>query len=477
MTRPSPSARTASGFAYANRVTSFIIAVGSLAILARLLPPSEFGLVAMTTTTVGLLATFREFGLTSAAIQAATLPNEDRDALFWFNALLTVAVTAIVVLMAPFVARFYDAPRLVILLYLAGAGFLIAGLATQHNALLRRDLRLGAVFAADVSGLLVGSLVAIAIARSAADASAIVLGSVAQSLVSSAITIWLGGWLPGRPVNLHRHLKLAAFGANVSVFSILNYITNNIASILVGYWRDAVAMGFFSRAQNLYALPVSFVLTPYLQVQFPLLCRAAGDDGQTRKIYSDLLRLIGIIFIPMAAILPFTAVELTHVIMGPQWTETGRLFAWFSPALAALGVVGPFGQYMTSQGRVRELRIWGFGDFLLRGGGSAIGAYYGAQYAAAGFSLATLFLATPIIVWLTQRKGPFGIRDYVSSSAPGIVVAIATGAAGGTTSFLCNVGPTSLALILAASAIAWLTAVVSMRATRTLLFGLIKEDR
>ena len=448
-----------------------------MAILARLLPPSEFGLVAMTTTTVGLLAIFREFGLVSAAIQAPELPTEDRDALFWFNALLTFAVAALVILLAPMVATFYKEPRLTTLLDLATVGFLISGIAAQHNAVLRRDLRLGSIFTADAAGLLAGSVVSIVLARATADASAAVLGLVAQSLVSSAAIIYLARWLPGRPVNLCRHLKHAAFGANVSTFSFLNYLTNNIALILVGYWRDAATTGFFSRAQSLYTLPGSFILTPYLQVQFPLLCRAVGDDHRTRSLYGKLLLVTGAAFIPIATTLPFVATELTHILLGPNWTEAGRIFAWYSPALAALGLVGPFGQYMMSQGRVRELRIWGFGDLILRGGGAAIGAYFGSQYAAAGFSFATLFLATPIIVWLTQRTGPFRMRDYIACCVPGMILGTATGAAGCISSQISGVGPLSLVFILGASATAWLTTAICLRSTRTLLLGFLGGDR
>jgi PST family polysaccharide transporter len=424
----------------------------------------------MATTTIGLLGTFREFGLSAAAIQAPNLPDEDRDALFWFNFFSTTVVTCTVLLIAPAVASFYREPQVEFLLKLAAFGFFISGLSTQHNALLRRTLSFGAIFMADFGGLFIGSAVAVALATYSADAVSLVVGSIVQAAFSSVVTIWLGRWLPHAPRNLRAHLKHASFGANVSVFSLLNFLTNNIASIVVGRWADASAMGFLNRAQSLYALPSNFILGPYLQVQFPLLCRAFNNNEETRRIYSSLLLFTGITFIPAGVVLPFVATDLTRIILGPQWIETGRILAWFSPAIVSLGLIGPFGQYMTSQGRVRELSLWGLGDFAIRGGGAAFGAVFGAQQAAAGFSLATLLVATPILVWITVRHGPFRFRDYFSSGYPGILIGLTTLVAVLLSKMIADSGSIgSLVLALSFSGTAWLVTMFALAPTRDLL--------
>ena len=427
----------------------------------------------MATITIGLLGTFREFGLSAAAIQAPNLPDEDRDALFWFNFLFTAVITVVVLLSAPVVAAFYREPQVEFLLKLAALGFFISGLSIQHNALLRRALSFGAIFVVDCGGLLVGSMVAIAFAAYTADALSLIVGGIAQAVLSTVVTIWLGGWLPRPPKNLHLHLRHAAFGASVSVFYVLNFLTNNIASIVVGRWGDAAVMGFLNRAQSLYALPSSFILGPYLQVQFPLLCRAFNNDDETRRIYGNLLLLTGVTFIPAGAVLPFVAVDLTKLILGHQWTEAGHILAWFSPAMIALGLVGPFGQYMTSQGRVKELGLWGFGDFIIRGGGAAFGAMLGARQAAAGFSLMTLFVATPILIWLTVRRGPFRLRDYLQSSYPGLLVGATTLLAALLSRTLATSDNlASLALLISMCGIVWLVTLLALAPTRSFLMKL-----
>jgi hypothetical protein len=144
--------------------------------------------------------------------------------------------------------------------------------------------------------------------------------------------------------------------------------------------------------------------------------------------------------------------------------------------MVALGLVGPFGQYMTSQGRVTELGLWGFGDFIIRGGGAAFGAMLGAQQAAAGFSLTTLFVATPILIWLTVRRGPFRLRDYLQSSYPGLLVGATTLLAALLSRTLATSDNlASLALLISMCGIVWLVTLLALAPTRSLLMKLVPK--
>jgi PST family polysaccharide transporter len=125
---------------------------------------------------------------------------------------------------------------------------------------------------------------------------------------------------------------------------------------------------------------------------------------------------------------------------------------------------------MTSQGRVKELSLWGLGDFAIRGGGAAFGAVFGAQQAAAGFSLATLLVATPILVWITVRHGPFRFRDYFSSGYPGILIGLTTLVAVLLSKMIADSGSIgSLVLALSFSGTAWLVTMFALAPTRDLL--------
>nr|WP_249812371.1 lipopolysaccharide biosynthesis protein [Bradyrhizobium sp. 151] len=471
----------AATYAYANRVASFVISIGSLAVLARLLNPHEFGLVAMVTTFTGLLGLLRDFGLSSAAIQSANLSPADKSALFWYNVGLSALASILVLLAIPLVSAFYDEQALRPLLYVAAVGLLVSGISSIHAALLRRDFNLRGIFFAEVGGLATGAIVSAFLAVITHSAMAVVIGGLLQGFVTSTITLLWGRWIPVLDGAIKGRLHYLVFGLRVSAFSMLNYITNNVGSVVVGYQSGSAAMGSFNRAQNLYGLPVSLVLAPYLQVQFPLLCRVRGNGNDTRQIYGDLLALTSTIFLPLSALLPFIAAPATLVVLGSQWAEAGHILAWFSPSLAALGLVGPFGQFMTSQGRVKELQWWGLADVGLRGGGALIGSLFGPASAAAGFSLATLFLAVPIMIWLTQRDGIFGIKHYARACSSGVLIAFSVGVTALTLSHLiqtASFGPLAQSvLIISGSIIPWITLGVVLRVRPSQLRALLSRLR
>jgi PST family polysaccharide transporter len=422
-------ARVGRRFTYSQRIFTFLINFATIAILARLVPPAEFGLMAMITTIVNFLTVFRDLGLTSATIQTEILSDEQRGTLFYFNAIATMAIFALLVLSAPLISGFYHQPSLQHLVLGASAGFLIAGLGAQHASVLRRNLAFREIFLAEVSGIVAGSATTIMLAAWWHDAWSLVVGGIVQAAISTLLYFSLCGWVPRWTGNFRKSLHLLAFGVNVSLFTVFNYATNSVGAILVGYLHGPTAMGFYSRAQSLYALPVSFLLSPYLQVQFPLMCRFRDDARGAQQLYLDIIRITSLLFIPAGMVLPFVGVDFVTVLLGARWAEAGIVFCWFSPAVIALGLIAPFGQYMISQGRVTELRLWAIGDVIIRGGGAVLGSYAGSAGAAAGFSLATLFVAVPIIVWLCGRRPPVSRLDQIKAAIPGVVCGTIAGIA------------------------------------------------
>jgi O-antigen/teichoic acid export membrane protein len=121
--------------------TDFLLRVGSLAVLARLLDPKDFGLLGMVTAFTGVLSLFRDFGLSAAAIQRAEITEEQSSTLFWINILVGAGLTAIAILLVPVVAMLYHEPRLFWITSVVAIGFLINGAGVQHSTILQRQMR------------------------------------------------------------------------------------------------------------------------------------------------------------------------------------------------------------------------------------------------------------------------------------------------------------------------------------------------
>src|SRR5271166_1108600 len=129
---------------------SFLLRVGSLMVLARLLDPKDFGLLGMVTAFTGVLSLFRDFGLSAAAVQRATVTEEQTSTLFWINILFGAILTIIAILLAPVVATFYHEPRLFWVTSVVATGFLFNGAGVQHSVLLQRQMRFTTLALVDI---------------------------------------------------------------------------------------------------------------------------------------------------------------------------------------------------------------------------------------------------------------------------------------------------------------------------------------
>ncbi|MET0863732.1 MAG: oligosaccharide flippase family protein, partial [Nakamurella sp.] len=192
-----------------------IVQLAGIVILARLLGPSDYGLVAMVTVIVGVGEVFRDFGLSSAAIQAKVLTRQQKDNLFWINVGIGLVLTLLVCALAAPIAHFYDDARLQPLTYALSLTFLLNGLSTQFRADLARHLRFFRLTLADQVGLAVALVAAVLLAANGAGYWALVVQQVGQALVILVMLVCTTGWLPR---GMHRGAGMRPFisyGSNV----------------------------------------------------------------------------------------------------------------------------------------------------------------------------------------------------------------------------------------------------------------------
>ncbi len=178
---------------------NFFLRLGSLMVLARLLAPKDFGLVGMVTAFTGVLSLFRDFGLSSAAVQRDNVTQEQVSTLFWINMLVGAVLAVLALAMAPAIAAFYHEPRLVGVTAVVAAGFVFNAAGVQHSALLQRQMRFTALAVINTLGLVVGTVIAIGGAKAGYGYWSLVAMTVTVPLVVT-MGCWMAtAWVPGRP--------------------------------------------------------------------------------------------------------------------------------------------------------------------------------------------------------------------------------------------------------------------------------------
>jgi O-antigen/teichoic acid export membrane protein len=254
---------------------------------------------------------------------------------------------------------------------------------------------------------------------------ALVVGRLAEAL-SLVLALWVNsGWRPGLPSRRAGIGSMIAFGANLTGFSLLNYLARNLDNLLIGRYWGAEQLGLYSRAYQLLLLPIRQINTPIAAVAVPALSRIATEPERYRPAYLRILEKITILTMPMVAFAMVTADWLVAVALGPRWARAAPLFAILAASAFIQPIANTVGWLFLSQDRTRDLLHWGMIGSTVTVAGILLGLPWGAQGVAASYSVTFLGLAAPLLFWLVGRKGPVVTRDFYRTATPAAVAAMA----------------------------------------------------
>jgi O-antigen/teichoic acid export membrane protein len=395
----------------------FIVQLASAMMLGRLLTPQDFGLVAMVTAVTGFLGLFGDMGLGTATIQRDDVTHAQVSALFWVNTGVGTLFMAATVVIAPILERFYGEPRLFSVAIVTGLAFPLGGLAVQHQALLRRQMRFTALAMIDTASLTVGVTVAITSASLGASYWALVYLSLGMGL-TTVLAVWSAcGWRPGPP-RREKISELLSFGGHLTVVEILMYFGRNVDSILIGRFYGAEPLGQYSRAYSLLMVPFQQIAGPLVAVAIPVLSRLRNEPARFRKALLSLQQVIALTMIPLSTFMIGTADWLVRIALGPQWENAGQLFAilGFAALTEGLGSTGVC-IFMT-QGRTDRFLQWGILNTVVTVLAIVAGLPWGPRGVAISYAISGLLLRTPLMFWIAGTVSSVRTSDFYSAVAP-----------------------------------------------------------
>ena len=298
----------------------------STVVLARLLVPADFGLVAMVTAITGLGQAFADLGLSEATIQHPEISHDQVSTLFWINVAIGLTLTSITIALAPVLAWFYREPRLKDITFLLSLTFLIGGLRVQHDALLRRRMRFSSLAIRDVASYVLAVPVAITLAWKGAGYWALVALPLTLNLTQMVLSWLMARWIPGVPRRDAKVRSLIIFGRNVAASYVMYNVNRGADSVLIGRFWGAVPLGLYSRAYNLLMLPVRQLGAPARGVAVPAFSRVQGDQERFARYYLRTANLIIWISAPIFGFLFVAAEPVVVLTLGNRWREAAPVF-------------------------------------------------------------------------------------------------------------------------------------------------------
>jgi len=411
--------RTARGGAAAitAQALKFIITIAATSVLARLLTPQDYGLIGMVAFVTAFVSLYKDLGLAAATIQRPEISFDQISTLFWINVSLSVAVCIFTVAIAPLVSWFYGEPRLTSITVVTAMGFIISGMAVQHEALLRRQMRYFALAAIGLISLVVGYVVAILMAWKGFHYWALVGSQLALVFTGTVITWTVCRWRPGMPKKDTGVRSMIRFGGNLTGFSTINFFARNLDNLLIGRVWGAQQLGLYSRAYQLMMLPIDQINEPITSVAVPSLSRLTDSPEDYRRAYVRMLEKIALLTMPAVTLMIVTSDWIVAIVLGPQWREVGKLLAILGVAALIQPIANTTGWLFITQGRTKDmfrLAMWG-GPITMAS--IVAGLPWGAVGVATSYTVVHV-CGTPILYWYIGRRGPVRTMDFYRTVAP-----------------------------------------------------------
>lgn len=405
--------------AVAGAVSQLVVGV----ILARLLTPADFGILALAWAVLGLARPLGDVGLGTALVQRSALTDRHIRTAFTFSALQGLAITAAFAVAAPLGAAALRNPEVTPVLRALAVRFAFGGLATVAGALLHREMDFKRPALIDTGSYVIGyALVSIGMALLGYGVWSLVWGSLVQSLLATVLTL-LAARHSLQPLLARRELgELLHFGMGASLSGLVNYVALNVDNVIVGRWLGAASLGMYARAYNLMNMPFTYSAVVMTTVLFPAFAQVQAEPARLRRGYLLITQLTAMIAAPAMVTLAIAAPHLLRSVYGPQWAGAAVPLQILCGAGYFRALYHLDGIVARSVGRVYS-ELWRQAVYAaLVIVGALIGTWYGLPGVAVGVGIAILFMFVAMgQLALTAIETSW--RVYLRSQIPAIATA------------------------------------------------------
>lgn len=288
-------------------------------ILARLLSPDDYGIIAMPLVFLAIAQCIIDSGFSTALIRKPELTEDDLSTAFYFNIGIGILCYAVLFFSSPLIAGFYHTPILSSLLKVTALAVLFNPLCAVQQAILTRKIDFKTQAIVSLSGAVVSGIVGLYMAYNGFGVWSLVFQQVG-GYVMRTILLWiLGKWKPKRKWSWESFHYLWGFGSKMLGSGLLDTIYNNIYPIVIGKYFSAQDLGNYTRAQQFSSLPSSNVTGVLQRVTFPVLSSIQNEDERLARNYRKILKLSAFLIFPLMLLLSAIADPLVRVLLTDKW--------------------------------------------------------------------------------------------------------------------------------------------------------------
>ena len=336
------------------QVTQLFISV----ILARLLTPTDFGLVGMAMVVIAFIEIFKDLGTTAAIISKREISEALLSSIFWVNVGFGLLAMVVLFFGAPLGGLFYREPGMVAILRALSLGFFISSLSILQQALLQRSLDFQILAKVEISAVVCGAVIGIALAWYGAGVWSLVF----QSLTTASITtifLWLSSsWRPQRIFHWQEVKSVSSFSLNLVGFNIFNYFSRNADYLLIGRYLGTQELGYYTLAYRILLFPIQNVSAVIGRVMYPVLSNLQEDNQRFSSAYLKMTTFIALISFPLMVGVFSLARPFVLTILGKDCLPVVPLIIILAPVGLIQSISTTVGLIYQAKGKTDWMFYW-----------------------------------------------------------------------------------------------------------------------
>lgn len=373
-----------------SQVVTFCVTI----VLARLLTPGDFGVVAISSVFIGVVILFQDLGMGAAIIQRQNIDDDYLSTSFFVSILAGIALALILAAASPFIAGFYNEAVLRDILLVSSLGFVLSPFTSIHTSILSKRLEFKKLSLLNLANHALSGLISVVLALSGYGVWSMVLGKIISQPLLIPVVWSIVKWRPKPRIVKKCFTDLFGFSSNLLGFNIMNFFARNLDNLIIGKYLGAQALGYYSVAYNLMLKPLQLISWSMGKVLFPVFSSIQGDRERTRAVYLKVVRSISLVTFPMMTGLFMVSEEFILTVYGPRW-EPAILplkLLCIVGAMQSIGTTG--GIIFNSQGRPDlTLKLGFFSSILI-----VVAFMIGIKWGLLGLIIAYISVSIPVFI-------------------------------------------------------------------------------
>lgn len=320
-------------------------------VLARLLAPEEFGMLALMLVFVNIGNVIVQSGLNTALVQDPDVEDDDYSTVFWMSFVISLVLYGVIFFSAPYIANFYAMPALVDPLRVLGFILLINAYNAVQIGKLTRDLEMKKIFLGTIVASVVSSVLGIGSALAGLGVWALAIQQLSYQFTNVVANAFQVDWHPRLVFRVGRAKKLFSFGWKLLISGLLNSVSQSLSSLIIGKQFSGYQLGLVSQGEK-YPAALGSMLDGVIQpVMLSTIAKVQSDISYARRIMRRALKTSTYLVFPVMGLFAIVAPTLVPLLFGDQWIESVPFFQLFCIAYALLPVHTTNLQTLVGMGR------------------------------------------------------------------------------------------------------------------------------